>query len=545
MRHPAKRAKMSGTGASAASAGSEDEIRLRVETISGQVIHLTVSKRETVLGLKTKIFSKQGIPVAEQNLMFLEEELKDFRTLEEYNIIDSCTIRLSIGMKGGPINTRRTLYLDDKNTIHEMAKMLAANDISVVLVPHNGAYHVIPVSSEKRDGSLANVASGERRQRHNLVKESLLMTGQEGGRRIEENNATKNKMAALQKQFKKKRSAPDGDPEAQMPPIVISRQGGCCATKSLLSNGIPPSASSSVALVAGAAGGSDPEHQHKVVVPRLITSHKITLNELNQSQTITQYYTTTTTADGGGAFESSSSYASGVDRNLVIYPNGGPSGSSGTSSSGGDTIFVSPYNGLFRCTADTTENASKEDVSSGGGRCSSAAAAPPPTDNSPTVVERPQTQASSNGSTSGSTGSSGPTGTAVAGAKSQLLASTTPSASQSSSQSLDEVSSATSKDEVKAERRDEPTTETSPKSSEVSPKEPEVSTPPKKKHPRCATCNKKTGLASSYTCRCGGNFCATHRYAEAHDCAHDYKTEGRQLLERSNPLIQAAKLQKI
>lgn len=28
-----------------------------------------------------------------------------------------------------------------------------------------------------------------------------------------------------------------------------------------------------------------------------------------------------------------------------------------------------------------------------------------------------------------------------------------------------------------------------------------VNTPPKKKHPRCAVCNKKTGLASSYTCR--------------------------------------------
>ena len=65
--------------------------------------------------------------------MFLEEELKDFHTLDEYNIIDSCTIKLSIGMKGGPINHRRTLYLDDKNTIQEMAKMLAAHDVSLLV----------------------------------------------------------------------------------------------------------------------------------------------------------------------------------------------------------------------------------------------------------------------------------------------------------------------------------------------------------------------------------------------------------------------------
>lgn len=68
--------------------------------------------------------------MAEQNLMFLNEELKDMKFLSDYNIKDNCCIKLSIGMKGGPINTRRTLYLDDKNTLQEMEKMLAANDVS-------------------------------------------------------------------------------------------------------------------------------------------------------------------------------------------------------------------------------------------------------------------------------------------------------------------------------------------------------------------------------------------------------------------------------
>lgn len=47
------------------------------------------------------------------------------------------------------------------------------------------------------------------------------------------------------------------------------------------------------------------------------------------------------------------------------------------------------------------------------------------------------------------------------------------------------------------------------------------------------------------TCRCGNNFCATHRYAESHDCTFDYKTEGRKLLEQSNPVVSAPKLPKI
>lgn len=63
--------------------------------------------------------------------------------------------------------------------------------------------------------------------------------------------------------------------------------------------------------------------------------------------------------------------------------------------------------------------------------------------------------------------------------------------------------------------------------------------------PRCNVCNRKTGLATSYTCRCGKLFCATHRYAELHNCTYDYKTEGRRILEQENPLVVATKLPKI
>lgn len=45
--------------------------------------------------------------------------------------------------------------------------------------------------------------------------------------------------------------------------------------------------------------------------------------------------------------------------------------------------------------------------------------------------------------------------------------------------------------------------------------------------------------------RCGHNYCASHRYAEAHSCGFDYKSEGRKLLEQNNPLVSAPKLPKI
>ncbi|XP_061914185.1 AN1-type zinc finger protein 4 [Entelurus aequoreus] len=67
----------------------------------------------------------------------------------------------------------------------------------------------------------------------------------------------------------------------------------------------------------------------------------------------------------------------------------------------------------------------------------------------------------------------------------------------------------------------------------------------KKSFNHCFLCGKKTGLATSYGCRCGSNFCATHRYAETHDCSYDYKSTGRRFLQDTNPLISAPKLPKI
>ncbi|KAK2824304.1 hypothetical protein Q5P01_021479 [Channa striata] len=73
-----------------------------------------------------------------------------------------------------------------------------------------------------------------------------------------------------------------------------------------------------------------------------------------------------------------------------------------------------------------------------------------------------------------------------------------------------------------------------------------ISTGSKKKSSKhCFVCGKKTGLATSYECRCGHNFCATHRYAETHDCTYDYKSAGRRFLQEMNPLISAPKLPKM
>lgn len=61
---------------------------------------------------------------------------------------------------------------------------------------------------------------------------------------------------------------------------------------------------------------------------------------------------------------------------------------------------------------------------------------------------------------------------------------------------------------------------------------------------RCAGCKRKVGL-TGFRCRCGSTFCGTHRYPEQHACTFDFKSAGREAIARANPVVKAAKLDKI
>uniref|UniRef100_A0A2M3YXT8 Zinc finger protein n=1 Tax=Anopheles braziliensis TaxID=58242 RepID=A0A2M3YXT8_9DIPT len=66
----------------------------------------------------------------------------------------------------------------------------------------------------------------------------------------------------------------------------------------------------------------------------------------------------------------------------------------------------------------------------------------------------------------------------------------------------------------------------------------------KKKKNRCVTCRKKVGL-TGFECRCGGLFCAIHRYSDKHECSFDYRELGAAEIRRNNPVVVGEKIQKI
>jgi hypothetical protein len=68
----------------------------------------------------------------------------------------------------------------------------------------------------------------------------------------------------------------------------------------------------------------------------------------------------------------------------------------------------------------------------------------------------------------------------------------------------------------------------------------------KKKRNRCTwpTCNKKLGL-TGFDCRCGGQFCPIHRYANEHNCTFDYKEHGQNEIRKNMPVVQAERVRRI
>ncbi|KAH7985931.1 hypothetical protein HPB49_026208 [Dermacentor silvarum] len=102
---------------------SSDVIEVFIETLHGTAFELLVSPADTVVSIKSRISRLEGIPVSQQHLIWQCQELPDDSSLHECNITDGATIKLVLGMRGGPINTRKA-YLEERPTLNDVAKYL-------------------------------------------------------------------------------------------------------------------------------------------------------------------------------------------------------------------------------------------------------------------------------------------------------------------------------------------------------------------------------------------------------------------------------------
>ncbi|KAH7652008.1 putative Zn-finger protein [Dioscorea alata] len=61
---------------------------------------------------------------------------------------------------------------------------------------------------------------------------------------------------------------------------------------------------------------------------------------------------------------------------------------------------------------------------------------------------------------------------------------------------------------------------------------------------RCESCKKKIGL-TGFSCKCGGEFCSSHRLPEVHHYSFDFKGFGRNAIAKENPVVKTDKVHHI
>lgn len=580
-------------------------MELFIETLTGTAFELRVSPFETIMSVKAKIQRLEGIPISHQHLIWQSVELEDDYCLHDYQIHSGATLKLVLAMRGGPINTRR-IQVED-TALREMAEYMEANKDEILdKLPDNRNVTLLVFREgdqlnffrvvDRGDGTLTPLSESLSTSVYNLNEEEEEEEAP-SKEKVEENDKMKEKLDQLRLNMeklslnKKKHPKPPATGKISTPGQGLShsgsRSGSRMRLRHLASSGRPFSRTLNKNACLPPVGHTFSTTATPITstlspaVPALATvaasSHSLAAEQLAEAAAIASTSAAQVQHEAlpiAGLLATTSPLLhpcppavsdAGCLEDVAKPVTSGPG-----ALAGGDCPISVPKKDTVSPFAVASEallavgGAEKSDTATGvieslGDvfKRSPLSARKEMTVGTGGSFSRPTTSTRFHGLERRKDFSLESLSTGEARSVSGILRQA--SIEKIGTSHIGSLVSSASKSRmgnycIQEARIPTPESRLSGHLRLSARHEGHIISPThrlppvkakKKAAKRCYVCGKKTGIATSYQCRCGNNFCATHRYAESHDCTFDYKSEGRKLLEQNNPVVAAPKLPKI
>ncbi|PWN34172.1 putative NEDD8 precursor-ubiquitin-like protein [Meira miltonrushii] len=76
---------------------------IKVKTLTGKEIELDIEPTDKIQRIKERVEEKEGIPPAQQRLIFGGKQMHDDRTAKDFGIEGGSTLHLVLALRGGSI----------------------------------------------------------------------------------------------------------------------------------------------------------------------------------------------------------------------------------------------------------------------------------------------------------------------------------------------------------------------------------------------------------------------------------------------------------